>query len=1519
MGEVTSSVDWLSGSGQASYDDGVTSYSVTYTATENTGAARSGKLTVKGATFTLTQAAAPPDPCPSTPPSATPSSLDFLHTAGTKTVAVSGESRCSWSVSDDRSWITATPATVSGGGTVTVKVTANTSVARSGSVKIVGRSVSVSQAPAPLPPCPSSPPSATPSSLDFTHTVGTKTVAVGGESRCSWSVSDDRSWITATPATVSGGGTVTVKATANASVARSGSVTVGGSTVDVGQRPSPNVITCVYGVAQTSITAAASGASGSLTVSAYMQNWPPIAGTPPACPWTATTASNWVTLGTPTSTAVTYAIAANTAADKRTGTIAIMDQRVAVEQAGASQPPTPCPSSPPSATPSSLDFLHTAGTKTVAVGGESRCSWSVGDDQTWIGATPATVSGGGTVTVKVTANASVARSGSVTVGGSTVDVDQRPSPDVITCVYGVTPTSLSVGSGGAKGSLTVSAYMQNWPRIAGTPPACLWTATTASNWITLGTPTSTAVAYTVGANTAREARTGTITVVDQTVTVEQAGAAPPPPPPPVCPTSPPSGVPSSISFTHAAGTKTVTLGGESRCNWSVSDDRTWIGATPAQASGLGTVTVSVEANAGVARSGKVTIGGSEATVEQAASPDVIKCVYGVTPTSVSAGSGGASGSLTVSAYMQNWPPIAGTPPACPWTATTASNWITPAAPSGSTVTYTVAANPSMTSRTGTIVVVDQTVTVEQDGLPPCPASPPSVTPSKLDFPQEVGSKDVTVGGEARCTWSVTNDKTWITTPAQVSGGGTVAVSVTANPGAARTGKVTVGGTDLPVTQEPDCPTSPPSLSLSPDHFGSQGGEGTASVGGEPACTWIVSTEQSWIQLGRSSAKGGSTFAFNVSRHRGAAAQSGALTVGGRRAQVTQDGAGAAPTANAGADQTAVSGALVTLDGSASTDPQGGALNYTWWQLSARPYVTLANRNSATPTFTAPAVRADSRLRFSLHVSNKGGASDIDDVTVTISRCPPTPDPFSTDEFRPLTVTFPKAGGSNLVRVPGRSDCSWDVKVADSEDWISVKPARVSGGQSVTISASANDADEANEARSAHVLIGNYGGRVVPVAQNGDTIARAGDDQTVEVGAYVVLDGAQSVAYDGSAGTVRYEWLQTSGWTVRLLRSSDNEECGQSCAVQKAVFLAPATHHDDVLTFRLTVTAADGSKSTDSVTVNVNGQALTDHRDRILVDWAKDQGEPNTCDAYMHLDVTAREVLIWNSHRLHRSDMMKDVVSLHAVVGSRRGGRPSQIVSCGGPEHNRTYMLMNQNLLDRFRILRQVSDCNRLTKWRKSRDPKGPHHPFGSSLETCFAEPRGQIHFLYLSDTPYSRGPDKEIIINSPYIFEMDHDDGFFHDSSPRCSNVMDRYARKYGDPGWGWLPSTCDKARRAGGAFTHKSISSGSTPARGIYIEELRARIDALRIGLSNGKFAWTDPVIEYGVTPIKAVHIAELRTALNAVYAASGKVHPTYTDSDIVAGLTTIKAEHVAELRRAIVEMEQDGSESATEGANQQ
>lgn len=122
---------------------------------------------------------------------------------------------------------------------------------------------------------------------------------------------------------------------------------------------------------------------------------------------------------------------------------------------------------------------------------------------------------------------------------------------------------------------------------------------------------------------------------------------------------------------------------------------------------------------------------------------------------------------------------------------------------------------------------------------------------------------------------------------------------------------------------------------------------------------------------------------------------GAGVTGAQTARITiEDGLGSnvSPNAVAGMNQTLAEGALVTLDGSQSNDPDGDPLSYSWSQLGGAETVTLQNANAAIASFTAPNVASDTMLQFQLEVTDPRGLSGTASTTVTVTNQVNVPPP-----------------------------------------------------------------------------------------------------------------------------------------------------------------------------------------------------------------------------------------------------------------------------------------------------------------------------------------------------------------------------------------------------------------------------------------------------------------------------------------------------------------------------------------------
>jgi choice-of-anchor B domain-containing protein len=98
----------------------------------------------------------------------------------------------------------------------------------------------------------------------------------------------------------------------------------------------------------------------------------------------------------------------------------------------------------------------------------------------------------------------------------------------------------------------------------------------------------------------------------------------------------------------------------------------------------------------------------------------------------------------------------------------------------------------------------------------------------------------------------------------------------------------------------------------------------------------------------------------------------------------------APTANAGADQSADEGTTVNLSATGA-DGDGTIVSFSWQQESGTA-VSITNANMANASFVAPMVAASEVLLFRVTVTDNDGATGSDTVTVTVNDIAPPPPP-----------------------------------------------------------------------------------------------------------------------------------------------------------------------------------------------------------------------------------------------------------------------------------------------------------------------------------------------------------------------------------------------------------------------------------------------------------------------------------------------------------------------------------------------
>jgi hypothetical protein len=275
------------------------------------------------------------------------------------------------------------------------------------------------------------------------------------------------------------------------------------------------------------------------------------------------------------------------------------------------------------------------------------------------------------------------------------------------------------------------------------------------------------------------------------------------------------------------------------------------------------------------------------------------------------------------------------------------------------------------------------------------------------------------------------------------------------------------------------------------------------------------------------------------------------------------------------------GVTVTLSGANSKDPEGGALTYSWFQVSGTP-VTLSNPSAAQTTFVPSNVGPNGEaLGFQLTVKDSGGLQSADTCLVNVLwiNQPPTANAGADQIVKEGTIVT--LNGSGSIDPDGS---------ALSYEWTQVS------GSSVILSSSsvarptfvAPSVGEAGESLMFQLIVKDPAGLwtrddcIVTVEWvNQSPVANAGPDQTVEQGAGVTLNATASTEPDGDI--LAYYWRQTGGTPVTL---------NGPTSVQPS-FVADTGGAASTLIFNLTVTDPEGLFASDECSVVVNGSPSGD--------------------------------------------------------------------------------------------------------------------------------------------------------------------------------------------------------------------------------------------------------------------------------------------------------------------------------------
>lgn len=278
---------------------------------------------------------------------------------------------------------------------------------------------------------------------------------------------------------------------------------------------------------------------------------------------------------------------------------------------------------------------------------------------------------------------------------------------------------------------------------------------------------------------------------------------------------------------------------------------------------------------------------------------------------------------------------------------------------------------------------------------------------------------------------------------------------------------------------------------------------------------------------------------------------------------------AVPLANAGAAQNVLSGSLVTLDGSVSSDANGDPLTYTWL-ITSKPNgssAVLSNSTVIKPTITTD-IAGIYKLSLVVNDSKVDSAASI--VTVTASDLNSAPIANAGSSRRVATGTLVMLDGSGSSDANGDSlSYNWTFTskpIGSNAVFSSSTTAKPSFTPNVAGTYELNLVvnDGKINSNSSSVTITASVANIAPVAE-------AGASQTINSGAYVFLNGAGSS--DANGDPLTYQWAFVS-------RPSGSTAVLSSTTVSAPYFVA-----DTVGNYALSLAVSDG-KTSSSDTVNV---------------------------------------------------------------------------------------------------------------------------------------------------------------------------------------------------------------------------------------------------------------------------------------------------------------------------------------------
>jgi hypothetical protein len=299
-----------------------------------------------------------------------------------------------------------------------------------------------------------------------------------------------------------------------------------------------------------------------------------------------------------------------------------------------------------------------------------------------------------------------------------------------------------------------------------------------------------------------------------------------------------------------------------------------------------------------------------------------------------------------------------------------------------------------------------------------------------------------------------------------------------------------------------------------------------------------------------------------------------------------------PTADAGGPYSTPEGTNVTLSASGSSDPDGQPLTYAWDLDNDGQF---DDATGVTATFDT--VGQDGVFPVKVKVTSPGGASDVDDATVTVTNVAPA--------IPTLGNNGPKAENASVTVSGVASDPGWLESLTGTINWGDGSSEAVSGtlenvrpDATLTFSAShtygddgifsvnvcVND-DDTQTCRSTNVTVTNVNPTTV-IDETGTTLINGLPTFIAPIGVPVPIPA--NVTDPGSDDeTVTWDWDDGTTDSEAVLRNPPAVDPDPSPSIQPVNVNVSKSHAwTDACFYQVTVTAADDDAGSGSDTANV---------------------------------------------------------------------------------------------------------------------------------------------------------------------------------------------------------------------------------------------------------------------------------------------------------------------------------------------